>query len=349
MNKQLIAAIRVIVPLLITVSMGTLVYILHAFQRMSFNLNVMLVYTLLVYLIFAVDHWVIHFLYRQYPQKHSIAYRFLLPFLLSFALSNALVLLCYVPFKLYQISNSNGGDSFHAIYLLTTSLQVFFLVVAANAFNQVVFLMRRWQEETMRAERLEREKTQAVLTSLKHQISPHFLFNNFNTLYSLIEEGSDQAGNFLLKLSALYRTILQNQEEVIPLRAELRAFQDYLFLLKTRFQDDIQMECQVEEEHQDSFYLPPLSLQTLLENAVKHNHFDEDHPLRLHLQQQGQRITLTNSLYPHTNKTSDSYGIGLENIKSRYRLLSDEGVEIRQEVNCFAVSLPLLRFEKSRI
>lgn len=329
--------------------MGTLVYILHAFQRMSFNLYVMIAYTLLVYLIFAIDRWVIQHLYKRYPQKNSIAYRFLLPFVLSFAMSDAVVMLCYIPFKLYQIAQSNGGDSFHATYILTTSLQVLFLVWAANAINQVIFLMQKWQEEAVRAEQLEREKTQAVLSSLKHQISPHFLFNNFNTLYSLIEEGSDQAGDFLLKLSALYRTILQNQEEVIPLREELRAFQDYLYLLKTRFQDDIQMDFQLQEVDEEEWYLPPLSLQTLLENAIKHNHFDEDHPLSLQLKQTGQWITLSNSLYPHQTKQASGYGIGLENIKSRYRLLSDQRVEVRQQGDSFAVSLPLLRFEKTLV
>lgn len=345
MNRRLILAVRIVVPLLITGSMGTLVYILHAFKRMSFNLSVMIVYALLVYLIFEIDRWVIRFLYRRYPQKDSIWYRFFLPFLLSFAISDAIIFVFYTPFKLYQIAQG-ANDSFHPIYVLTISLQVLFLVFAANAINQVVFLMQKWQEEAVRAEQLEREKTQAVLTSLKHQISPHFLFNNFNTLYSLIEERSDQAGDFLLKLSALYRTILQNQEEVIPLAEELRAFEDYLYLLKTRFHDDIQMEYQLEEGAQKDFYLPPLSLQTLLENAIKHNHFDEDHPLCLQLRQEGRWITLTNQLYPVETKSIPSYGIGLENIRSRYRLLSDEEILVEQHSDHFAVSLPLLSLEK---
>ena len=348
MNKKLLLAVRVIVPLLITLSMGTLVYILHAFRRMSFNIYVMLVYTLLVYLIFYIDRKVIHFLYQKYPQKDSIWHRFILPLLLSFTISDLIIFVFYTPFKLYQIAQG-GNDSFHWIYVLTISLQVLFLVLAANAINQVIFLMQRWQEEALRAEQLEREKTQAVLTSLKHQISPHFLFNNFNTLYSLIEERSEKAGDFLLKLSALYRTILQNQEEVIPIEDEMRAFQDYLFLLKTRFHEDIQMEYQLSELEQGKYYLPPLSLQTLLENAIKHSHFDEDHPLRLHLKQDGEHITLTNSIYKVKAEALPSYGIGLENIRSRYQLLSDKEIEVHQTEECFAVSLPLLSIEKQAI
>lgn len=348
MNKKLILAIRIIVPLLITLSMGTLVYILHAFRRMSFDINVMLVYTLLVYLIFYVDRKVIHFLYRKYPQKDSIWHRFILPLILSFTISDLIIFVFYTPFKLYQIAQG-ANDSFHPLYVLTISLQVLFLVLAANAINQVIFLMQRWQEEALRAEQLEREKTQAVLTSLKHQISPHFLFNNFNTLYSLIEEKSDKAGDFLLKLSALYRTILQNQEEVIPLEDELQAFRDYLFLLKTRFHEDVQMEYQLDQGNRDQYYLPPLSLQTLLENAIKHSHFDEDHPLRLKLEQAGGWITLTNSIYTAKTETLPSYGIGLENIRSRYQLLSDREVEIKQTEACFVVSLPLLSLEKQSL
>ncbi|MBX2874421.1 MAG: histidine kinase [Saprospiraceae bacterium] len=345
MNKKLILAVRIIVPLLITLSMGTLVYVLHAFRRMSFNIYVMLVYTLLVYLIFYIDRKVIHFLYRKYPQKDSIWHRFILPLLLSFTVSDAIIFIFYTPFKLYQIAQG-ANDSFSSIYVLTISLQVLFLVLAANAINQVIFLMQRWQEEALRAEQLEREKTQAVLTSLKHQISPHFLFNNFNTLYSLIEEKSEKAGDFLLKLSTLYRTILQNQEEVIPIEDELRAFQDYLYLLKTRFHEDIQMEYRLDKLDKDQYYLPPLSLQTLLENAIKHSHFDEDHPLRLQLKQKGDWITLSNSIYKAKKTALPSYGIGLENIQSRYRLLSDRQVEIYHTADRFAVSLPLLSLEK---
>lgn len=334
--------------MLITLSMGTLVYILHAFKRMSFDIYVMLVYTLLVYLIFYIDRKAIHFLYKRYPQKNSIWHRFILPLVLSFTISDLIIFVFYTPFKLYQIAQG-ANDSFHWIYVLTISLQVLFLVLAANAINQVIFLMQRWQEEALRAEQLEREKTQAVLTSLKHQISPHFLFNNFNTLYSLIEEKSEKAGDFLLKLSALYRTILQNQEEVIPIEDELRAFQDYLFLLKTRFHEDIQMEYQLGQLDKGKYYLPPLSLQTLLENAIKHSHFDEDHPLQLQLTQRGERITLTNSIYAVKTETLPSYGIGLENIRSRYQLLSDREIEIEQTEERFTVSLPLLSLEKQLV
>lgn len=348
MNQRLILVVRIVVPLLITLSMGTLVYILHAFRRMSFNIYVMTGYTLLVYLIFYVDRKVIHFLYRKYPQKDSIWHRFVFPLLLSFTISDLIIFVFYTPLKLYQIAQG-ANDSFHPIYVLTISLQVLFLVLAANAINQVIFLTQRWQEEALRAEQLEREKTQAVLPSLKHQISPHFLFNNFNTLYSLIEEKSEKAGDFLLKLSALYRTILQNREEVIPMEEELRAFKDYLYLLKTRFHEDIQMEYRLEEINLGQYYLPPLSLQTLLENAIKHSHFDEDHPLRLQLKQQGEWITLTNSIYKAKTEAVPSYGIGLENIRSRYELLSDREIEVRQTAEYFEVSLPLLSLEKKSL
>ncbi len=348
MNKKLILGIRLLVPLLITVSMGTLIFILHAFKRMSFNWDVMLVATLLVYLIFEMDRRVVNYLYQKNPHSNGLGSRFLLPLGLSFLLADTLILIFYTPFKLYQIAQG-ANDSFHPIYILTMSLQVFFLVLAANAINQSIFLIQRWQEETLRAEQLEREKTQAILNSLKHQISPHFLFNNFNTLYGLIAEDQDLAGEYLLKLSGLYRKVLQNQEEVIPIEEEIQAFKDYLFLLKIRFADDVQISYSLHFEKEEAFFIPPLSLQTLLENAVKHNYFDENIPLQLQLQRNANRIELCNNLHPLLDEVENTFGIGLDNITARYALLSDEEVRVTRTAQSFSVSLPLLTIQNTSL
>ncbi len=348
MNKKLILGVRLLVPLLIAVSMGTLIFILHAFKRMSFNWDVMLVATLLVYIIFEMDRRVVNYLYQRNPYSNGLGMRFLLPLGLSFLLADGLILAFYTPFKLYQIAQG-ANDSFHPIYVLTISLQVFFLVLAANAINQSIFLIQRWQEESLRAEQLEREKTQAILNSLKHQISPHFLFNNFNTLYGLIAEDQDLAGEYLLKLSGLYRKVLQNHEEVISIEEEIQAFKDYLFLLKIRFADDVQIDYALHFEEEESFFIPPLSLQTLLENAVKHNYFDENTPLQLQLQRNADRIELCNNLHPLVEEVENTFGIGLENITARYALLSDEEVRVRRTAQSFSVSLPLLTIKSSAL
>ncbi|MEZ5039096.1 MAG: histidine kinase [Saprospiraceae bacterium] len=346
MDRTLIFWIRAMVPILITASMGTLIYFLHAFKKMSFNLNVMIVATVLVYAIFEMNRWIGQYLFQRNPQTKGIWIRFFLPFILSFLAAEGLIFLFYIPFKLYQIAQG-ANDTLHPIYLLTVSLQVFFLVLPANAINQILVLIQKWQEESLRVEQLEKEKVQAVLSSLKHQISPHFLFNNFNTLYGLIEEDAKLAGEYLLKLSTLYRNMLQNQEEVVAIREELKAFQDYLFLLKIRFAEDIQIVDELfflEEEH---FFIPPLTLQTLLENAVKHNHFNQTHPLKIWLKRNGGRIEFSNAFFPLEKPRMTSIGIGLENICTRYELLSDEAVEITQTDKLFFVSLPLLRLENS--
>ncbi len=348
MNKKLILGIRLLVPLLITISMGTLIFILHAFKRMSMNFNVMVVGTIIVYIIFEMDRRVVNYLYQRNPHSNGLGIRFLLPLGLSFLLADTLMLVCYTPFKLYQIAQG-GNDSFHPVYVLTMSLQVFFLVLAANAINQSIFLIQRWQEESLRAEQLEREKAQAILHSLKHQISPHFLFNNFNTLYGLIAEDQDLAGEYLLKLSGLYRKVLQNQEEVISIEEEIQAFKDYLFLLKIRFAEDVQIHYDLHFEQEESFFIPPLSLQTLLENAVKHNYFDENTPLQLQLRRKDNRIELYNNLHPHLEEVENTFGIGLENITARYALLSDEEVRVTRTAQSFSVSLPLLKIENTTV
>lgn len=334
--------LRLMLPVIIGSIMLANVYVLHSFNQMDLSIKGTIVFIILVIIVFEIDGFVTRYFQKLFGQTAYFFNRFILPFLVSFIICSVILFLLYIPIKLQQIK-AGSRDSINLYHFITISSVLFFFVVVANAIHQIIFLIQKWQEESNRAAKLEKENMQSKLQVLKNQISPHFLFNNFNTLYGLIKDNSTIAGDFLLKLSAIYRRILtQRNEEVIPLEEEIKTVEDYFFLLKTRFGKDIQFKLSL-QQNKTPYYIPPLTLQMLLENAIKHNSFDEDHPLQIHIIQNKDSVEVINNHYPH--KGSFSTGIGLQNIQNRYTILSDQKIEIEPKERTFCVRVPLLSIQ----
>ncbi|MEL6253303.1 MAG: histidine kinase, partial [Bacteroidota bacterium] len=217
-----------------------------------------------------------------------------------------------------------------------------YLNAIANTLHQIIFLVRRWKEEAVKSEQLEKENVKARLRTLRNQISPHFLFNNFNTLYGLIDQEPQQAKAYLHKLSELYRQVLaKRNEELISLEEEIETLEAYLYLIRVRFPQDIEIELSLEKET-EAYHIPPMCLQMLVENAIKHNAFNEDHPLKIQILQEGDQIVVNNSRQDKEDQVP-SMGIGLENIDDRYRLLSDRSIRIEEKPASYQVIIPLLK------
>ena len=198
-----------------------------------------------------------------------------------------------------------------------------------------------WRKSAIEAEQLRTEKMASQYQSLKDQLNPHFLFNSLNVLSSLIYEDADKSAAFIQKLSKIYRYVLEVQkEEIVELSKELDFARNYLELQKIRFEDNLQFTIQVNSEK--DFFLPPLSLQLLLENAVKHNIASKENPLFIHIQQKGNELWISNTFQPKMSLAEPSTGVGLENIRMRYQLLSSKNIEVTQTENEFIVRLPLL-------
>jgi LytS/YehU family sensor histidine kinase len=191
-------------------------------------------------------------------------------------------------------------------------------------------------------DRLEKEKLQAELQQLKGIINPHFLFNNLNSLSSLISENPAQAENFLDELTKVFRYLLRNNEtELTTLSQELKFIQSYYHLLQTRYGKAITMQVNIDLDS-ESYLLPPLTLQLLVENAVKHNRIHKDYPLIIELFiDQDQRLVVRNNLSIREHSI-ESTGIGLRSINSRYQLLNHDTPTIRQDAKYFWVMVPLI-------
>jgi len=181
----------------------------------------------------------------------------------------------------------------------------------------------------------------AKYESLKSQIDPHFLFNSLNVLTSLIEENPNQAEKFTTKLSKVYRYVLEQKEKtLVPLQEELDFAKVYIELLKMRFEDSIQFTIPDKTINLD-YKIVPLSLQLLLENAVKHNAISEDIPLQITIEIDNGSLVISNN-YNEKKHLKKGTGVGLLNIIERYGLLTQKQVLISKTKEAFVVTLPLL-------
>lgn len=201
---------------------------------------------------------------------------------------------------------------------------------------------REYLEADLTLQRMQQEKTEMQMRALQSQINPHFLFNGLNTLSSLIDESPTQAADFVNELSNVYRYLLRsNENELTTLQIELRFINSYFHLLKTRFGHSIRLEVSVDESYLET-QLPPLTLQLLVENAVKHNVVLAKKPLIIRIQTtDDQQLIVENSLQRKTLRV-ESNGVGLSNIAVKYRLLNQSPPLIEEHDDLFRVTLPLL-------
>lgn len=189
--------------------------------------------------------------------------------------------------------------------------------------------------------RIQRERDKFKLLSLKNQINPHFVFNNFSILSELIDEDSKRAQAFLMNLSKVYRYNLSNIEKsLVSVQEELKFLNLYVNILESRFGNSFILE--ISDEVRDiEGNIPPCSLQMLVENALKHNAHTRTNPLHISITSSGQRISVTNSKQPITH-IAESANIGNHNLKERYSLLSHKEILIHNTKNSYTVSLPIL-------
>ena len=177
--------------------------------------------------------------------------------------------------------------------------------------------------------------------SLKNQVNPHFLFNSLNALTNLVYEDQDLAADFIRQLSKVYRYVLETRsKEVVSLETEMKFVESYLFLQHIRFDDKLRVEASVSGF--ENRLLPPLALQMLLENAIKHNTIAKDEPLTISIRVEEDMLVVKNNLQIKNIPTEESSGMGLANIKARYEFLSDKPVVVEKTESYFRVKLPLL-------
>ncbi|MCC3160812.1 histidine kinase [Hymenobacter sp. 15J16-1T3B] len=205
-----------------------------------------------------------------------------------------------------------------------------------------------WREALVKNERLQKEMAQAEAETLRQQLDPHFMFNALNALTSLVEEEPKVAVRFIRQLSLVYRYVLDARgREVVPLQDELEFAESYLFLQRIRYGEALRVTMPSAAQVPADAVVPPLSLQLLIENALKHNVATASQPLqlRIELDPTGRRLRVVNSLRPRRVAPGESTGIGLPNLQGRYRHLTPEPVQVQRDDAEFRVTLPVLAIQ----
>jgi two-component system, LytTR family, sensor kinase len=230
-------------------------------------------------------------------------------------------------------------DSTRLYYALFSGLG---LTMVATSMWEADYTIKQWKNSLTEKEQLQQLTIQQEFETLKSQVNPHFLFNCFNTLSSLIVEDRKQAEVFLNELSKVYRYLLRNNEDGLSsLQTEIRFIESYYRLLKTRHGEAVQLSIETDKKY-DHYLLPSLTLQLLVENAVKHNVLSKNKPLVIDIfTTAGSKLVVSNNLQLRTLKVP-SNKIGLDNIKAKYELLNQTGFQVLKDKKTFSVVLPLI-------
>jgi two-component system, LytTR family, sensor kinase len=221
-----------------------------------------------------------------------------------------------------------------------------FSTAAIISIYEALMYWSQLKQQLVITERLKKENAQAQLDSLKNQVNPHFLFNSLNTLAGIIPEDSDKAVQFVQQLSTLYRHLLDlNEKQVVTLEEELELLNSYLFLIRTRFDHSIDIQLEIAPES-NQLYLIPLSLQMLVENAVKHNVISQKKPLHIRIYTDDNGFVCVHNNFHPKQQPVEGTGTGLENINSRFMLTFDKQILVHKTEHVFEVKLPLISIQE---
>jgi len=203
--------------------------------------------------------------------------------------------------------------------------------------------LTEWRASASEAERLRTENLSARYETLKSQVNPHFLFNSFNVLSTLVYKNPDTAARFIKQLSNLYRYVLETKDkETVSIEEEVNALKAFSYLSTMRFGDNLDIDIALDEVL--TYQIAPMTLQMLVENSIKHNVVSKAKPLSIKVFKERDEIVVQNNLQRKNNVTA-SAGIGLPNIQARYEYLSDQPVSIEETNETFLVRIPLLKLE----
>ena len=288
--------------------------------------------------------WIFHFRFNEYlnrrlPFEKNVRWRILVQLLGGWSIAKIIlfvvgyVIVTYiVPEVLTQITRFT---------IIIIGLLIFTVNTVMGLGFIASHLLKRWQENAVRAAQLEKEKVQVQLDSLKNQISPHFLFNSLSSLDSLIDDNPVLARQFLQQLSKVFRYVLQHKgKALVPLETELNFIKNYVSLLQTRFDGAFIVQCELSDDALER-QIVPVTLQILIENAIKHNTISDARPLTVTISDNDGYLDVANPIQ-RKRQVETSNKQGLENLKLLYSYLSPKSVDIDENETTFRVRIPLL-------
>jgi hypothetical protein len=281
-----------------------------------------------------IQNWV-HF---RFPGLKQTSRRIvLLSTLIIPVMSASVTIVLYLWDYFSVLGYSIKSEDLRNVLLVGFSVNLIFVTL-----YEVDYVMEQLKETMVEKESLKQQALQHEFDVLKNQVNPHFLFNCFNTLSSLISENKEKAETFLNELSKVYRYLLRNNEDGLStLENEIKFIRSYYGLLKTRHGDSLEMILDIDKRYHP-YLIPSLTLQLLVENVVKHNQLAKNQPLVIEIfTTAGNKLVVNNNLQRRTVK-APSNKVGLENIKAKYELLNQKGFQVMEDGKNFTVVLPLI-------
>ena len=289
------------------------------------------------------DRYIMIFSRKKYPEfahtRKRLIVQSTIMFFYTFVITNLLgiALKKYCSFEHGYFFNHTELDN-----LIAGNSAALFCTLSVAAIYETRYFMTELKLSVQEKEMFKRKSLEAQLSALKTQVNPNFLFNNLNTVCSIIPDDPKQAVNFVQQLSRVYRHILELKDErCIALADELEVIKSYSFLLKTRFGDNLDIEIKVGPQELN-YKVAPLTVQLLMENAIKHNIISAEKHLKIEVFTANNSLVITNNLQ-RKNQPVESTGLGLSNIRNRYQLLTNNPVQIIKTDTDFTVVVPLIK------
>ena len=342
--KQLLyqpTMLRHLALLLIGFHLGALVFGFVNFEQSQDIFQLLLsgcLGVLVVYVVFYSNP----FLNRVFDWKKWTGVRLLLGILWSSISSFGLIWIGVWGYTLIQ-QRSNSAVPLNMEQDLKLIILLFCISVVYNIVYFAFYSYNQYATAQLLEVKRERKQAELQLATLKSQLSPHFLFNAINSLSVLFHDNTQKAETFIRSMANSYQYTLENcRKSLISVQEELDFVQSYAFLLETRFGEALRLTIDLDQEHLAS-KIPPLTLQLLIENAIKHNAISQAQPLEVKITGSANTLVVSNTKTPK-KQASSSTGIGLKNINRRYKLLSKHHIKVEDGTH-FIVTLPLMRHD----
>jgi sensor histidine kinase YesM len=267
--------------------------------------------------------------------------RFLLQLFLSILLSLIVVngLYLYIKSTFTETPGNEGQILMLNIFAVAVIIPVISIIYGFR-------FVRAWRVSTIETERLQKENMRSQMMTLRNHLDPHFLFNNLNTVSSLIDYDTELSKSYLDKFAEVYRIILRTESsDLTTVEDELNMIESYIYLLKIRFQEKVHFKLDVSEESKRKAMLP-LSIQMLVENAIKHNAATTLNPIKIEIVSEADKYLVVKN-NKQTKKYDDTKrsGTGLKNIRDRYKFFTEEKLQVIDKEDFFVVKIPLLDIE----
>jgi two-component system LytT family sensor kinase len=291
------------------------------------------------YLSFRAHYVYEHAVRKRFPYEHQTKKRILLILPVNLLIMTPSVFLIFYMFHWLHLF----GYTVDAADLTYGYLVGLIVNIVFESLWELLYIMDRYKESAAEKEMMEMMNLKQEFNNLKQKVNPHFLFNSFNTLSSLISEDEERAEKFLDELSKVYRYLLRNNEKgMSTVDEEAKFILSYAKLLETRYGDGFHLNMEIDQEARDK-QIPSLCLQLLVENAVKHNVVSRHNPIRIVIKTTDDGyLVVENNLNRKTRASIESTGIGLSNIREKYKLLNRSDVSVTDSGEHFKVAIPLI-------